>query len=114
MELVELLTVEERFQLSSIGLALLPDFPVRDGWKSISEEVLVLPPGGEEFTAQAQFNTTHVNFGSAPTEEQRARAWRVVVSLVDVDKAAVPVGSRVLVKTATRRALFGDAHVDGQ
>ena len=107
MKPVELLTVAERFQLSGIGLTLVPDFPVRDGWKNVLEQVVVVAPDGKEITAQAQLHMMHFNFGSAPTDEQRTRTWRVVVSLLDVEKAAVPIGSRVLVSPATHRAVLG-------
>ncbi|MGK6309779.1 hypothetical protein [Variovorax sp. DT-64] len=76
MKPIELLTVEERFQLSGIGLTLVPDFPVRDGWKNVAEQVLVVAPDGKKFAAQAQLNMMHFNYGNAPTEEQRERAWR--------------------------------------
>lgn len=107
MKQVELLTVEERFQLSGIGLTLVPDFSVRDGWKNIAEQVLVVAPDGKEITAQAQLNMMHFNFGNAPAEGHRERTWRVVVSLLNIDNAAVPIGSRVLVSTATHDAVFG-------
>lgn len=107
MKSVELLTVAERFQLSGIGLTLVPDFPVRDGWKNVVEQVVVLAPDGKEITAQAQLHMMHFNFGNAPTDEQRNRTWRVVVSLLDVEKAVVPIGSRVLVSPATQRAVLG-------
>ncbi|MGQ2992663.1 hypothetical protein [Variovorax sp.] len=103
----ELLTVEERFQTSDIGLILTPDFPVRDGWKNVEEQVVVVTPVGQKITVRAQLHMMHFKFGVAPTEEQRKRTWRVVVSLPDVDKAAVPVGSRVLVSPAIHRAVLG-------
>lgn len=107
IEQVELLTVEERFQLSGIGLTLVPDFPVRDGWKNVVEQVVVVAPDGQEIAAKAQFNMVHFNFGNAPTEEQRKRTWRVVVSLLDVEKVAIPIGSRVLVSPSTHLAVLG-------
>ena len=107
MKPVELLTVAERFQLSGSGLTLVPDFPVRDGWRNVAEQVVVVAPDGKEITAQAQLHMMHFNFGNAPTDEQRTRTWRVVVSLLNVEKAVVPIGSRVLVSPATHRAVLG-------
>lgn len=104
---VELLTVAERFQLSGIGLTLVPDFPVRAGWKNVAEQVVVVAPDGKEIMAQARLHMMHFNFGNAPTDEQRTRTWRVVVSLLNVEKAVVPIGSRVLVSPATHRAVLG-------
>jgi hypothetical protein len=45
MDLVELLTVADRFQLSS-GLVLVPDFLVPKGWKPRSETVVIVKPNG--------------------------------------------------------------------
>jgi hypothetical protein len=109
---IVLLTVAERFQLSGIGLTLAPDFPVQDGWKNLSEKVLVVAPGGSEFKAQAQLNMAHFNFGNTPTSAQRERTWRVVVSLVDVEKANVPIGSQILVSPETHRAVLGGGALD--
>lgn len=39
-----LLMVAERLQLSGVGLTLVPDFPVQDDWRNVSEEVPVPVP----------------------------------------------------------------------
>jgi hypothetical protein len=81
MNRVELLTVEERFQLSEIGLTLAPDFPVPPGkWKNIQSKASVVCPNGSQFEATVQLNMTHFNVPdpSAPIEKR----WRVLITLL--------------------------------
>lgn len=104
METVQLLVVEERFQLSVIGLTVVPDFPMPKGcWSNIEEEVVVVTPAGESFNTLAQFNMTHFNFGGR--EVDLDKLWRVVVSLPYLEKPALPVGSRVLVRPELLHAI---------
>ena len=109
MERVELLSVEERFQLSRIGLVVVPDFSVPSGrWKNFSETVVVVRPDGHEFEATAQFNMSHFNIPDLNVSVDRR--WRVVVSLPDGKKEDVPIGSKILVSRETRNAvLIGNA-----
>ena len=105
MNRVKLLTVEERFQLSGIGLTLAPDFPVPTGkWKNIQCKASIVCPSGDQFEAVAQLNMTHFNISdpSAPIE----RRWRVLVTLPDVPKEKVPVGSSLLVEQEVLNAVL--------
>lgn len=91
MKRVELLRVIERFQLSGIGLAIAPDFPVPVGWKNQHEKILVATPT-EEFETIAQVNMTHFNIRDINVDVDKR--WRVVVSLPDVLKEHVSIGSK--------------------
>jgi hypothetical protein len=95
MKQVHLLTVERTFHIERIGLlALYPDFSVPEGFpKRRVETVLVEPPDGARFEAEAQFNISHFNI-SDPQAPLDAR-WRVTVSLVSVTPAQAPVGSKL-------------------
>lgn len=103
MARVQLLTVEDRFQVGSVGLVLAPDFAVSERWKNVQELVLVVRPNGEAFEAHAQLSVVHFHVAGT----QRGRAWRVVVLLRDVKKTAVPIGSQVRVSLETLNAVFG-------
>ncbi len=109
MERVELLTVEECFQLSHVGLVVVPDFSVPCGrWKNFSETVVVIRPDGREFEANAQFNMSHFNIPDPDVSVDKR--WRVLVSLPDGKKNEVPIGSKILVSRETRNAvLIGNA-----
>jgi hypothetical protein len=104
MQRVELLTVQERFQISW-GLTLLPDFPIPGGrWKNREERVLVVPPDGDEFEAPAQLNMVHFNIRDP--EASADQRWRVVVSLLSVEKERVPIGSKVFVSPEVKDAVL--------
>jgi hypothetical protein len=103
MQRVELLTVQERFQISW-GLTLVPDFPIPGGWWRNREElVLVVTPEGREFELPAQFNMVHFNIRDP--EASVDRRWRVVVSLPSGEKEQVPIGSKVFVSPEVQNAL---------
>jgi hypothetical protein len=108
MTKVELLTVEDRFQLSGVGLTVVPDFPVPKGWANVSAVVTVVTPNGEEFDAVAQCNLTHFNFRSTDAMASIDRRWRILLSLPDVLKERVPVGSRIFVSKSVRTAVLGE------
>lgn len=112
MELLELLKVSDTFQLSGIGLTLAPAFRVPSGWKNIQANVLVAKPNGDSVSTTAQFNLTHFR---APDPDAR---WRIFVTLPELSKELVPVGSSLLVPPEVVAALAplvdlrpaGDAH----
>jgi hypothetical protein len=103
--MVELLQITDAFQLSNIGLTVLPDFAVPPGgWKSESVAAMVATPDGRTITTTAQINITHFNIRdpSVPVD----RRWRVVVTLPDLQKEAVPIGSTVLVPSEVKVRLL--------
>jgi hypothetical protein len=104
---VELLTVEDRFQLSGVGLVLVPDFSVPDGWRNIEETVQLCRPDGTMLEAVAQLNMTHFNIRDPKADLDKR--WRIVVRLPAVEKGQVPVGSRLLVSADTRGRVIGAA-----
>ena len=108
MNRVELLTVEERFQIESVGLVILPDFSVPSGrWKNFSETVVVVKPDGHHFELTAHFKMSHFNI-AAPNATIDDR-WRVVVWLPDGKKQEIPIGSKILVSNEAKEAvIWGD------
>ena len=104
MDRTELLTVVDSFQITGLGLVLAPDFSVPgNGWKSREEEVTIVTPAGQRFEALARLNLSHFN---VPTSADPDRRWRVVVTLAEMPKDRIPVGSRIFVRLATRTALL--------
>src|SRR4029078_11754149 len=102
MDLVDFLTVAERFQLSS-GLVLLPDFSVPDGWKPRSETMVIVKPNGESCEATACLTVAHFSIRdpAAPAD----RRWRLVVSFPTMTKEEVPIGSKVMVAQSFRASV---------
>jgi hypothetical protein len=108
MRKVELLTAEDQLQLSGVGLTLVPDLSVPKGWVNISDVVTVVTPEGEVFDAVAQFNLTHFNFRSAEAMVSIDRRWRILLSLPDVSKERVLIGSRIFASQSVRTAVLGE------
>ena len=105
MDRVELMTVQDCFQISGFGLILVPDFSVPDGhWKNFETQVSVVTPAGHRFDTEAKFNVSHFNIRDP--EVSIDTRWRVVVVLPSVDKQAVPVGSQLLVEPGVRHAVL--------
>ena len=105
MSMVELLQVTDTFQLSSIGLTLMPDFSVPVvGWKSTSVAVELVTPEGRRMASSAQFNITHFNIRD--TSADADRRWRVVASLPELHKSQVPIGTRLLVPSEFKARLL--------
>ena len=102
----ELLTVADSFQLSHIGLTLLPDFSVPSGWQNREERILIVTVSSE-FEVLAQFNMTHFNILNP--EVAADRRWRILASLPGVQKAQVPIGSRLFVSQELHSLLRGAA-----
>jgi hypothetical protein len=107
MKTVELLTVIDRFQLTGIGLTVMPDFPVPKRWNNRVEQVIVATPDGRQFEAVAQFNLTHFNIKDP--QASVGRGWRILVTLPTTLKDQVPLGSRFFVGPEVRDALLRDA-----
>ena len=105
MERVELLTVEDSFQLGGF-VVLRPDFSVPNGhWTTRTEPVLVVKPSGEKAEAAAQFNLSHFNISDPSVSIDRR--WRVVLSFPGCTKDQVPLGSKILVSQEMRDVLVG-------
>ena len=105
MSAVELFTVEDCFEIGSLGVVLRPDFSAPNGrWKARSDTVTVVRPDGEQFETTAEFKLWHFNI-SYPTVSIDRR-WRVVLSLPGRTRGELPLGTRILVSQEMRDALF--------
>lgn len=96
MKMVELLTVQDRFDLSSAGLTVVPDFSVPPGhWKDLVADVTVVRPDQTSISASGRFGRWHFNIPdlSVPLDKR----WRVILSIPGEAEGDVPVGSVVLV-----------------
>jgi|SRR6476661_3585614 hypothetical protein len=102
MDLVELLTVADRFQLSS-SLVLVPDFSVPKGWKPRSETVVIVKPNGESREATACLAVTHFNIRDPAVSAERR--WRLVMSLPTMTKDEVPIGSKIMAPQSLRASM---------
>jgi hypothetical protein len=104
MDRVELLTAEDCFYISGLGVVLRPDFSVPGGcWVDRTEIVSVVRPDGQQLEAAARFNLTHINI--ADPEVSIDRRWRVTILFPDKTKTDVPVGSQILVSHELRDLL---------
>lgn len=104
MNLVELLTVEDRFQLIHKGLIVVPCLPVPKGdWSNFEASGSLLKPDGPDETVLLRFTVSHFNIADPriPVEQ----CWQVAVSLPELQKDDVPVGSRLLVSEDVRDRL---------
>lgn len=105
MSAVELLTVEDCFEIGDLGVVLRPDFSVPNGrWSARTDTVTVVRPDGQRFETTAEFNLTHSNISDPSVSIDRR--WRVVVSLPGHRKGQLPVGTKVFVSRETNDALF--------
>ena len=74
--MIELLQITDAFQLTNVGLTVLPDFPVPlGGWNSESVAAIVTTADGRSIATMAQINITHFNIRdpSVPVD----RRWSV-------------------------------------
>jgi len=105
MSAVELLTVEDTFQIGELGIFLRPDFSVPNGrWTTRKDTVTVVTPDGQTFTTHAELNLSHINISDPNVSIDRR--WRVTLSLPGCTKADVPLGSKLLVSENLKHALF--------
>src|ERR1041385_1418612 len=104
MKHVELLSIEESFEIIGRGVVVIPDFPVPRGWKDRTETVVVVQPNGQHLEATALFNMSHFTFTdpNVPLDKR----WRVVVQLLDKKKEDLPIGSKILVSQEARDAIL--------
>jgi len=105
-ECVELLIIEERFQLEKRGVVIVPDFPIVRGWKNFSENVLIELPDGQLEEMLADFSTAifePADMNSLDT----GRYWRIVITLPNATKDRVPIGSKVFVSYAAMKRILG-------
>jgi hypothetical protein len=80
-----LLNVEDRFMLTGRGLALAPDLPLPHDKHKPACAVVVERPDGTRLHAEAQLRLDHFRPGG----------YKLIVYLAGLDKADVPVGSKV-------------------
>jgi hypothetical protein len=106
MKRVELLTVEDSFQVTGRGVVVIPDFSVPNGWKNRTEVVVVRKPDDQQYEATAQFSMTHFNISDPDVSIDKR--WRVVVLLPDRKKEELPIGSKILVPAKVKDAILGD------
>lgn len=102
---IELLTVQEAFQLQGIGLAIVPDFSVpRAGWKDATYQVRVVKPNGQQIKADANFHVCHFNIPdpSVPLDKR----WRVIVSFPSLTEDDLPAGSKIFSAPTAEVALL--------
>ena len=105
MSRAELLTVESCFQIETVGLVVIPDFPVPNGkWKDFSETIEVVTSNGDHFELSARFYLTHFNI-SDPNAFADDR-WRIVVLLPEGKKEEVQIGSKIFVSHEAREAVL--------
>ncbi len=106
MEKVELMRVQDTFYIESIGLVLAPSFelPKNGNWVNIREEVTIKTPNGKEMNVKALFSLTHLNIKDP--EVNVSKRWPVILSLFDVEKKDIPVGSTVYVDKSTKSSLL--------
>ena len=106
MELVELLTVADRFQLS-YDLVVTPDFAVpAKGWRPCSQTAILVTPEGRSFETTVGMAIAHFNISDRGAPEERR--WRVVVSFPKLTKEEVPIGSKLMVSRTLKEALLPD------
>jgi hypothetical protein len=65
MECVELLTVEDCFEICGLGIVVVPDFSVPHCWKDQTATLTILHPDGQHLEATAHLNMAHFNFRDA-------------------------------------------------
>ncbi|WP_299486487.1 hypothetical protein [Acaryochloris sp. IP29b_bin.137] len=93
MSHLELLTVEDVFQITGRGVVVVPDFSVPDQWVEHEEVVTIHTTSGDQREATAYFERIHLQLSdpNAPVD----RRWRIVVTFRDLSKEQVPLGSRI-------------------
>ena len=102
---VELLRVEDVFDLTNQGLVCAPFFPLSTmpEFQSFKASVTVQPPGAPSFVVEASFDVTHFKILdiSAPAEKR----WQIVTCFGKIPKGVVPLGSVLLCDEVVREKL---------
>jgi hypothetical protein len=103
---VELLRVEEVFDLTSLGLVFAPSIPLpRTGkFQSFSSDVTVRPPVSPSFIVNASFQLTHFNIRDPALGADRR--WQIVMCLGKIAKNLVPTGSVIWCDEGTKLRLI--------
>lgn len=104
MDEIELLTVEDSFEISGRRVIVIPDFSVPERWKDRVDSVSLVTPAGRKIATRARFNLSHFSL-SVPNAPMDKR-WRIVVLLLDCGKEQVTVGSKLLVPLDVYRAIM--------
>jgi len=100
---VELLIVEDTFDITGHGLIVVPAFDMGGHWENREEPVSVLRPDGTSISTQAKLQRTHFRIFD---RAHSGSPWKVVVTLPAESKASVPIGSRIWGSEALRTALL--------
>lgn len=102
---VELLRVEDVFDLSNIGLVCAPFFPLSAApeFQSFKAAVTVQPPNAASFIAEASFDVTHFKILDLSVGPEKR--WQIVTCLGKIPKSTVPLGSLLLCDEVTRDRL---------
>lgn len=105
-QLVQLLEVEDRFDLKDDGIVLAPDFalPNEKGWKDYTFLVTVVCEGGFSEKLRAVASPVHLLVRDPSVLR---KGWRLEIVLPGATKNDVPTGSRVLCSVETYERLFG-------
>ena len=107
MEFVDLITVEQTFSIRQRELVLLPDFAVPDAWVDGVYTVFVVKPDAGRLQAEATLTTAHFNIRDPHASIEKR--WRVTISLKDLLKDDVPIGSGILIDMKIANMLKNEA-----
>jgi hypothetical protein len=101
MKYVQLLTVEDSFQITGQGLLVVPHLPPprNIGVKPFRRRVRVEQPDGTMLEQEAFFALIHLSLTGGGSK------WATVVMFPTASKQDVPVGSRIWVDAETLAAL---------
>ena len=103
---VELLKVEDVFDLTNQGVVCAPFFklPPTDHFQTFTAVVTVQPPDRAAFEVDASFTVTHFKIldVTVPAEKR----WQIVTCLGKIPKDSVPVGSVILCDNEVRNRLL--------
>lgn len=104
MDLVELLTVADHFEIQGRGVVVVPDFAPPDGrWKNFSQTLVIITPDGRNHEATAHLQLSHFLIRDPAVSVEKR--WRVVVSFPTLTKEEVPIGSKVMVPQSLKNAM---------
>jgi hypothetical protein len=105
-QLVQLLEVEDQFDLKDDGIVLAPDFalPSGRGWENYTFLVTVAREGGLSRKLRAVASPVHLLVRDPSVVR---KGWRLTIVLPDATKNDVPTGSRVFCSVETYERLFG-------
>ena len=107
MQKVELMEVQDTFDIKNVGVLVVPSFdlPPQGKWQSLTELVTVKVPGGQQIEAEALFSMIHVNIRDP--EVGANKRWQIVLSFRTLPKTDLPVGSKIFVSKSAYEAVRG-------